>query len=234
MRRLVLLLLLVPALAFAAPDRAGLIKAWEAAMNRDGSLTAQPDGSYRYRNEAIGYDGAVNIVSAIVRSDGFEEIGQPDMTAMGTVDFDLVDMPARPKDSVASGLMMWKAERQSFIYEDKQQTWQTAAEWAKSHYEHADGSDYPRKPLRWLLDYAIPVGLVALLVFLFLWLSRAQRQSKSTMNDASEINRVARENVERAAKLQDEQKARMDESLALARRNTALLESILEELRKRT
>ena len=69
MRRLVLLLLLVPALAFAAPDRAGLIKAWEAAMNRDGSLTAQPDGSYRYRNEAIGYDGAVNIVSAIVRSD---------------------------------------------------------------------------------------------------------------------------------------------------------------------
>jgi len=234
MRRLMLLFLLVPTLACAAPGRAGLIKAWEAAMGRDGTLAAQPDGSYRYHNEAIGYDGAVHIVSAIVRTDGFEEIGQADMTAMGTVDFDLVDMPERPKDSMASGLMMWKAERQSFIYDDKPQAWQTASEWAKSHYEHADGVGYPHPSLRWVLDYLIPAGLVALLVFLFLWLSRAQRQSKSTMKDASEINRVARENVERAAKLQDEQKARMEESLALARRNTELLESILDELRKRT
>ncbi len=232
MRRLMLLLLFVPALACAAPDRAGLIKAWEAAMSRDGSLAAQPDGSYRYHNEAIGYDGAVKIVSAIVRTDGIEETAQSGMTAMGTVDFDLVDMPAQPKDLMASGLMMWKAERQSFIYDDKPQAWLTTAEWAKLHYD-ADGDGYPRRPLRWLLEYAIPAGLVALLVAVFVWLSRAQRQSRSTMKDASEINRVARENVERAAKLQDEQKARMEESLALARRNTELLESILEELRKR-
>lgn len=232
MRRFVLLLLLlVPALACAAPDRAGLIKAWESAMSHDGVLTARPDGNYSYHNEAIGYDGQIHVVSAIVRSDGFEEIGQADMTAMGTVDFDLVDMPERAKDSTASGLMMWKAERQSFIYDDKQQTWQTTSEWAKSHYGGDAG--YRRSPLRWLMDYAIPIGLVALLVAVFWWLSRAQRQSRSTMKDASEINRVARENVERAAKLQDEQKARMDESLVLARRNTALLESILEELRKR-
>lgn len=233
MRRLMLLLLLVPALACAAPDRAGLIKAWEAAMSRDGSLAAQPDGSYRYHNEAIGYDGAVKIASAIVRTDGVEEIAQPDMTAMGTVDFDLVDMPARPKDSMASGLMMWKAERQNFIYDDKQQAWLTTAEWAKANYDEADGVGYPRSSLRWVLDYLVPIGLVALLVAVFVWLSRVQRQSRSTMKDAFEVNRVARENVERAAKLQDEQKARMEESLALARRNTALLESILEELRKR-
>lgn len=233
MHRLVWLLLLAPAFVFAAPDRAGLIKAWEAAMNRDGALAAQPDGSYRYHNEAIGYDGAVSIVSAIVRSEGTEELGQPGMTAMGTVDFDLVDMPARPKDSMASGLMMWKAERQSFIYDDKQQTWQTAVAWAKSHYDSADDMGRSRAPLRWLMDYAIPIGLVALLLAVFAWLSRAQRQSRLTMKDASEVNRFARENVERAARLQDEQKTRMEESISLARRNTALLESILEELRKR-
>jgi hypothetical protein len=49
MRRLAILIpiLLLPALACAAPDRAGLIQAWEAAMRRDGTLEAQADGDYR-------------------------------------------------------------------------------------------------------------------------------------------------------------------------------------------
>lgn len=233
MRRLILLLVLLPAMAWAAPDRAGLINAWESAMRRDGTLEAQPGGGYHYRNEAIGYDGSVAITSAIVRSDGVENIGQADMGAMGTVDFDLVDMPERPKDSLSTGLMLWKAERQNFVYDDGQQAWRTMAEWARSQYGDGDGARRPFALLRWLMDYAIPVGLVALLVAVFWWLSRAQRQSSSTMKDASEVNRAARENVERAAQLQDQQKALMDESIALARRNTELLEAILGELRRR-
>lgn len=42
MRRLALRFMLLPALASSAPDRAGLIQAWEAAMRRDGTLDAQP------------------------------------------------------------------------------------------------------------------------------------------------------------------------------------------------
>jgi len=233
MRRLLLLLLFLPVLAWAAPDRAGLIAAWESAMRRDGALDAQADGGYRYRSDAIGYDGAVKITSAIVRNDGFDDIGQAGAGTMGTVDFDLVDRPAESKDSMSTGLMMWKAEHQSFIYDDPRQAWQSTTDWARSHYGDRGGAGRPFVLLRWLMDYAIPVGLFAFFIALFWWFSRVQRQSGSTMKDASDINRMARENVERAAQLQEEQKARMDESIALARRNTALLESILEELRKR-
>jgi hypothetical protein len=67
----------------------------------------------------------------------------------------------------------------------------------------------------------------------FLWLGRVQRQAKRQLAGASEVNRLARENIERSALLQEEQRARMLESLELARRNAATLDAILEELRRR-
>lgn len=228
MRRLMMLLALVPALAAAAPDRAGLIQAWEAAMRRDGTLAARPDGSYRYRSESIGYDGGVRIVSAIVRADDVESSGQPDMAAMGTVDFDLVDLPSASKDSAASGIAMWKAQRQSFVYDGAKQSWQTAAEWAKARYRAGRGA-----PTRWLLDYALPIGLIALLVAAFWGAFRIQWRANRQLRESSDLNRSGRENLDRAAQMQEAQQARFEESLALARRNTALLEAILDELRKR-
>lgn len=231
MHRLTLLLLLLPALAWAAPDRAGLIAAWESAMRRDGTLEAQSDGRYHYRSESIGYDGGAKIVSAIVRADVAEDMGQPGVEAMGTVDFDFSDLPDTHRDSFAPGLMMWKAERQNFVYDAGKQSWRTTAEWAKDRYRGDEG--HRHSTLRWMMDYIVPIGLLVLLVAVFLWLSRVQRQAKSQLAGSSEVNRLARENIERTAQLQKEQRAKMDESLELARRNAAALEAILEELRRR-
>ncbi len=63
-RFFVLLFLLLPAFASAAPDRAGLISAWEAAMRVDGTLEVQDDGDYRYRSESLGYDGRVRLLTS--------------------------------------------------------------------------------------------------------------------------------------------------------------------------
>jgi hypothetical protein len=228
MSRLLLLILLLPAFACAAPDRASLIQAWEAAMRSDGTLDAQPGGDYRYRNESLGYDGGLKITSAIVRA---ESVADSDRSAMGTVDFDLSDMPAARGDSPPSGLASWKAERQSFIYDSGKQSWQTVLEWSRSRYR-ADGG-ISLTATRWVFEYALPVGLLALVVAVFLWLARVQRQAKRQLVAAADVNRLSRENIERAAKLQEEQRARMHESLELARHNTATLDAILEELRRR-
>lgn len=228
MRRFILLLVLWPAFAFAAPDRAGLIAAWEAAMRSDGTLDAQSDGSYRYRNEAIGYDGKVKIVSAIVRTPRVEAA---DRGAFGTVDFDLADLPGVRTDAPPTGLAMWKSERQSFVYDASTQAWQTSTEWARSRH-YGDGG-VRSTLLGWTMEYAIPIGLLALVVAVFGWLVRVQRQAKKQLAASSEVNRLARENIERAAQLQQAQRERLDESLQLARRSAAALEAILEELRRR-
>lgn len=229
MRRFVLLLLLLPALACAAPDRAGLIHAWETSMRSDGVLDAQTDGSYHYRNEAIGYDGNVKLLTAIVNKDGPGVGMVKGMGARGSVDFDLPDLPASAARSESVGLLSWKAERQNFVYDDTKQTWLSMTEWAKARY-HGDANGGITS---WLLDYAVPIGVLALLVAVFWGVARVQRRANKQLGASDEITRRSRENIERAAELQEAQRARMQESIELARRNTATLEAILEELRRR-
>ena len=228
MRRLALLFMLLPALACAAPDRAGLIQAWEAAMRRDGTLDIQPDGEYHYRNESLGYDGRVKLLTAIVqpRPQSGEEASKA--PAHGTVDFDLPDLPAAQQNAVSIGIQSWKSDRESFVYDADKQAWLSIMDWARERYRGEGGG-----VLHWLLDYAVPIGLLVLLAAIFWGAFRIQRRAGRQLTDSSEITRLSRKNVERAEQLQEAQKARMEETLALARRNTALLEAILEELRKR-
>lgn len=228
MRRLILLFLLLPALACAAPDRAGLIHAWESAMRRDGTFDAQADGSYRFRSESIGYDGSVKLLTAIVSKGG---IGAPidGVAARGSVDFDLPDLPVATPQSESMGLLSWKAERQNFIYDDAKQAWLPMNEWAKARYRSSEGIGLTS----WLWSYAVPLGLVALLIGVFWGVLRVQRRANKQLGASDDITRRSRENLERAAALQDAQQARMQESIELARRNTATLEAILEELRRR-
>ena len=229
MRRFVSLLLLLPALAWAAPDRAGLIRAWEASMRGDGVLEAQADGSYRYRSEAIGYDGSVKLLTAIVSKDGAGAHLFDGMGARGSVDFDLPDLPASAQRSESVGLLSWKAERQNFVYDETKQAWSSMTEWAKSRYRGNGRAGLTS----WLLDYAVPIGLVALLAAVFWGAVRVQRRANRQLGASDDITRRSRENLDRAAALQEAQQARMQESLELARRNTATLEAILEELRRR-
>lgn len=228
MRRFLLLFLMLPALASAAPDRAGLIHAWEAAMRSDGVLDAQADGSYHYRSETVGYDGNVKLLTAIVSRDGLLGDATGSMGARGIVDFDLTDLPGSAARPESMGLSSWRAQKQSFVYDDAKQAWLPMAEWAKSYYRgRKTGITF------WLLDYAVPLGLLALLVSVFWVVIRVQRRANRQLGASDDITRRSRENIERAAKLQEAQQARLQESIELARRNTATLEAILEELRRR-
>lgn len=228
MRRLVLILLL-PTLACAAPDRAGLIQAWEAAMRHDGALEAQAGGDYHYRSESLGYDGRVRLLTAIVRADRAGRAGDDPVAAHGTVDFDLTDLPvaqqAAPQASV--GVASWKAERQNFVYVDDRQAWLSIADWAAAYYR---GGDTTRGGwLRW----GIVPALLAVLALAVALVYAVQRRAFRLLRDSAEVNRLGRENIARAAELRDAQLAATQESLELARRNAATLSAILDELRRR-
>ena len=229
MRRVILLLLLLPALARAAPDRAGLIRAWESEMRSDGVLDAQADGSYHYHSEAIGYDGNVKLLTAIVSKDRLGGGAFDGMDARGSVDFDLPDLPTAAAGSESVGLLSWKAQRQNFIYDDATQKWLSMTAWAQTRYRSGGGVFVTK----WLFDYAVPIGLLALILAVFWGATRVARRANKQLGASDDITRRSRENLDRAAKLQETQQARMQESIELARRNTATLEAILEELRRR-
>lgn len=229
MRRFALLFLLLPALVRAAPDRAGLIQVWEAAMRRDGTLEAQADGGYRYRSESLGYDGRVKLLTAIVRPEGVAGVGNQ---ATGSVDFELSDLPASSQGFQSPGILSWKAEHQNFFYDADKQAWLSMAEWART-YQGVDDEDAPASWSYRLRTYAPIAGLLVFLALLLWGTARQQRRAHALMAESHEINRLGRENVERANELREAQMATMQESLELARRCAAAAESILEELRRR-
>lgn len=231
-RLFVLLFLLLPAFANAGPDRAGLISAWEAAMRSDGALEAQADGDYRYRSESLGYDGRVRLLTAIVRSEGTPGAMTYGMQAVGSVDFELPDLPASSQGSPSSGLMSWKAERQNFFYDANKQTWLSMAEWAHAQGEN-DGEGASVFWSHWLRTYGVLVGVLVFLVAVLWGAARQQRRVRGLLAESHEVNRLGRENIERAASLREAQAAAMQESLELARRSAAAVEAILEELRRR-
>lgn len=234
MTRLILLLvLLMPALAAAAPDRAGLIAAWEAAMRRDGELEAQADGDYRYRSDAIGYDGRLKRLTAIVRTDAMAGEGPYGMQATGSVDFELSDLPAPSQGLQSPGLMSWKSEHQNFVYDVDKQAWLSMSEWARALRGQGEDEQASGRWPEWLRSYGPLFGLFAFLAALLVGASRQQRRVRALMAESHEINRMGRENLDRAAELRDAQMAATQESIELARRGAAALEAILAELRRR-
>lgn len=232
-RLFVLIFLLLPALANAGPDRAGLISAWEVAMRGDGMLEARADGDYRYRSESLGYDGRVKLLTAIVRSEGTPGAMTYGMQAAGSVDFELPDLPTASQGSPSSGFMVWKAERQNFFYDANRQAWLSMAEWVHAQGEEHNGEGASAFWSHWLRTYGVLVGLLVFLVAVLWGAARQQRRVRGLLAESHEVNRMGRENIERAAALREAQAAAMQESLELARRGAAAVEAILEELRRR-
>lgn len=224
-RRIVLFvwLLLLPALACAAPDRADLIRAWEAEMRHAGTFEPQADGSYRFACQALGYDGHVRLLTAIVRDDVPRTRAAAGMTATGTVDFELSDLSLEQRESI--GLASWKSERQNFVYDDAKQSWLSIAQWAAAQSQV--------RPNPWLRPDPFLIGLFVVLVLVVLLLSWQYRRARGLLAESGEVNRMARDNLVDARALREEQAEAMRESLALARRSVDALDAILAELRRR-
>lgn len=224
---LLCLILLLPAIAIAAPDRAGLIKAWEADMRRDDQLDALPDGSYHFKSESLGYDGGVRILAAIVRDEGMGR-NDPTMQANGSVDFDLIDLS--PEQRASSVFGMWKAGRQSFVYDGEKNAWLSIAAWAKARNSSGSFRDTLSDGL---LSSAGLYGFLLFLALAFLVVVRQQRKARALLDDSSALNRMGREDIERTRALREAQAASMRESLELARHNAQTLDAILAQLRQR-
>ena len=232
-RLILLLILLAPAVAAAAPDRAGLIEAWEAAMRHDGQLEPQADGDYRYRSDSIGYDGRLKRLTAIVRTDGMAAEGLHGIQATGSVDFELPDLPASSQGVQSPGLLSWKSERQNFFYDIDKQAWLSMSEWARAFRTPGEDEEAPSRWPEWARNYGPLLFLLVFLAAVLAGASRQQRRVRALMAESHEINRMGRENLDRAAELREAQVAATQESLELARRGAATLEAILDELRRR-
>lgn len=220
---------------WAAPDRAGLIQAWETEMRRDGQLEAVPDGGYRYINEGLGYDGPVKIVAALVQRQSAMLQADKQLAASGTVDFELSDWDETVRNSVA--VLSWKAERQQFVYRDQQQDWLPMMGYYRERYgydshDEGEGPVSYQSQFRRFGDLWLLLGLCVVVIGLLVLVARQARKARDMYAEARDINRLARENIERARVLHEANAAAVRESLELARRKAETLEAILAEIRR--
>lgn len=235
MRRIIVLLLaILPAWAAAVPDRASLVAAWEAAMRHGGTLEAGEAGHYRYHSDELGYDGGLMLVAVVVRAGEPAPLAGEGVDASGTVEFSLDALT--PAQREARSIAFWKSQHEQFFHDAASGQWLTSADWALTRYRDADGGVdsggvESGAVQGFLREHFGTLALLVILVVSLWFMSRGQGQVKAQLDEAREINRIARENVERAAQLQEEQRALVHEAVELERRSLATLEAILAELR---
>lgn len=216
------ILLFQPSLA--APDRASLLSAWAEAMTTLPSTLAfeeRDDGGYHLADDSLPYEGEVRVVSSIVRPVPMAE--STGFTHTGLVEFELVDLPAELRES--QSYYYWLADRQMLYYSDADDGWLASAQYQaalQTSYEEP----YAFGPLSFMLNYGIWVVLLALLLWVFLTLSRQQRKARTLMDETASINEMARENIERSAEIQQESIEITRKVLEIQEANRRVLEQI--------
>lgn len=233
MNKAILLLLLLTSAALASePDRASLIAAWEDAVRSLPStvtLEATGDGTYRLEDSELDYAGELVVTGTLIRpndSYGYDT----EFTHFGMIEFELTELP--PERLTSQLYYYWLSDRQSLHYSSKSNTWLGTKAYQQSFLP---GEDYGLSfgPLAFMMNYGIWILLVALFVVVFMSLNRQQRKAKSLMDDTADINRMARENLERAEAMQKEVIAIAREAQTLQKQNNALLERIADAVEKR-
>lgn len=230
-------LLIVLLTAFLAPaasadaNRDSLVEAWEAhvaSLPGTVRLEAIGDGVYNFEDTDLPYKGELTIVGALVRpaeSAGYET----GYSHLGMVDFTLADMPTERLSSQV--YYYWLTDRQTLHYSEADQRWVDAATFQDSIRTMYD-TDVPSSALSIALNYGLWIFLIGLLVFTFIIVGRQTRKATSLMDDSANINEKARQNIDRAEKLQDELLAIARETRDLQSQNNELLRKMLDTLQK--
>ncbi len=200
---LVLLLLLSPAAFASEPDRASLISAWEEYV-RDlpstGKLEALGDDRYALADTELEFDGELKINGVLIREQ--EDYGvETEYSHFGMIELELVDLPAERLGSYLYSY--WLADRQTLYYSTERAGWVDSKAYQQS-FTSPGSVTGSWSLLMFVIDYGIWILLVALIISVYVFLNRQQRSSKSLMDDSEDINRMARENIERADRLQKE------------------------------
>lgn len=217
--------------ALAEPDRDSLVEAWEAHIAaRPSTILFEPvgDGVYRLEDSDLPYEGELKVVGVLVRSAdtaGYDT----GFNYLGMVDFQLSDMP---QDRMSSQVYYyWLSDRQSLHYSEAEQRWVDTADYQASISDiYSSSSSFGA--LSFMLNYGIWVIIIGLLVFAFLAIGKQAKKARSLMDETSEINQKARENIERAEGLQDEVLAIARETRDLQSESNALLKQVLDALKK--
>lgn len=234
MKKLLVLLLFLGGGALADdPSRDSLIDAWEAWVSGLPSTVAfEALGERRYRIEDsdLDYAGELELTSALVRP--AELYGEKtEFTHFGIVEFRLVDLP--PERMGSQAFYYWLADRQTLHYSSKQGAWVDPASYRASFMDNGD-YDVSLGPMQFMLNYGVWIGLLALLLFVFVAFYKQTRKARSIMDESTDINAMARKNIERASELQTEMMEFTRESQVLQRENNVLLNRIADALEKRS
>lgn len=233
MAALIVLLLgaLVTQEGAAEPNRDSLIEAWEAHIASYPGTTrfeAVSDGVYQFEDSDLPYEGELTIVGALVRS--AESAGyETGYSHIGMVDFRLANLPDERLSSQV--YYYWLSDRQTMHYSEAEQRWVDAATFQNS-IANMYSSDTSYSPLSFMLNYGIWIFLIALIAFVFIAAGRQTRKARSLMDDSAAINKKAKENIDRAAGLQDELLGIARENRDLQSQNNELLRQMLEALKK--
>jgi len=216
--------------ALAQPDRDSLLEAWEryvAALPGTSSFEASGDGMYLLEDTDLPYTGDVRVVGALVRPAESPGV-QTGFTHIGMVEFELVDWPVERLAS--QNYYYWLADRQTLHYSADEQRWVDPASYQASLASQY-GLDGNFGALSFMLNYGIWVLMITLIVFVFLAVHRQTKKARSLMDETKAINQQARENIDRAAGLQDEVLSIARATRDLHAESNELLKEMLAALR---
>jgi hypothetical protein len=217
--------------AVAEPDRESLLEAWEAhviSLPGTATLESTGDGVYQFEDTDLPYKGELRIVGALVRSTPSTDI-DAEYTRVGMVDFQLVDLPAERLSS--QSYYYWLTDRQMLYYFEEEQRWVDSVTYQALITEQYS-SDPSSGTISLLFRYGIWVPLIALLGFVLIAFNRQVKKSRGLMDETAAINQRARENIDRAAKLQDEMLESARQSRELQAENNEILKQILSAMKR--
>jgi len=226
---LILLLVALPPVVHAEPDRDSLIEAWEAhiaSLPGTQSFESKGDGLYSIEDTDLPYQGDLRLIGALLRpveSAGFET----GFSQFGMVEFELTDLP--PERQGSQSYYYWIADRQTLHFSDEQQQWLSPQAYQQAITEMYQ-PDMSFGPLSFMLNYGIWILLVALIIFVFAAVKRQTGKARSLMDESSDINKRARENLDRGEAMQKEVLEISRSSQELHRETNRLLSEILTKL----
>ncbi|MDJ0700235.1 MAG: hypothetical protein QNJ07_10285 [Woeseiaceae bacterium] len=217
--------------SIANPDRETLINAWEkrfAELPGTEEFEALGDDRYRIKDTNLPYEGELSIIGVLL-----QPIDSPELTTgfstMGMVEFDLTELPAERKAS--QSYYYWLNARQMLYYSDEGQRWvdsQAYTQALSTRYE----APVSLGVMSFMLNYGIWILLIALVVFVFIGFKRQTGKAHALMDDSADINRKARENLDRSEAMQKEVLEITRESQQLHRETNRLLAEMLAKLQR--
>ncbi len=226
-----LLMVLLVQVAAAEPTRESLVAAWEEhirSLPGTASLEKTADGTFQLEDTDLPYDGELKILGALVRSSESPAY-ESEYTHLGMVEFELTDLPAERLSSQV--YYYWLADRQTLHYSAESGEWVDSTAYRNSFTELYE--DMPSLgALSFMVNYGIWILLVALVIFVFVGLNRQTRKARALMDETAAINQQARENLDRAEKMQDEVLAIARESRDLQSESNELLRQMLDAARR--